>query len=131
MKHLTKLLSLLLSIALILSLAVTAFADMVTTTPKYTITVNNSADGHSYEAYQVFKGTLSEDGKTLSDVDWGTGVDNAGLLNALKSTTDVVADGIFKDCTDAAAVAAKLETATDAQVIAFSQTVAKHLATEP
>lgn len=40
----------------------------------YTITVDKVADNHTYEAYQVFSGTLASDGKTLSDIQWGSGV---------------------------------------------------------
>ncbi|WP_423216195.1 isopeptide-forming domain-containing fimbrial protein [Streptococcus equinus] len=40
----------------------------------YTITIDHVADGHTYEAYQVFSGTLASDGKTLSNIKWGSGV---------------------------------------------------------
>nr|WP_205395403.1 isopeptide-forming domain-containing fimbrial protein [Streptococcus lutetiensis] len=40
----------------------------------YTLTIDHVADGHTYEAYQVFSGTLASDGKTLSDIQWGNGV---------------------------------------------------------
>ncbi len=40
----------------------------------YTLTIDHVADGHIYEAYQVFSGTLASDGKTLSDIQWGNGV---------------------------------------------------------
>lgn len=40
----------------------------------YTITVDNVADNHTYEAYQVFSGDLASDGKTLSNIKWGSGV---------------------------------------------------------
>ncbi|UOC11075.1 isopeptide-forming domain-containing fimbrial protein [Streptococcus equinus] len=40
----------------------------------YTITVDNVSDGHTYEAYQVFSGDLASDGKTLSNIKWGSGV---------------------------------------------------------
>ena len=40
----------------------------------YTITVDNVSDNHIYEAYQVFSGTLASDGKTLSNIKWGSGV---------------------------------------------------------
>lgn len=40
----------------------------------YTITVDNVADNHTYEAYQVFSGDLASDGKTLSNIQWGSGV---------------------------------------------------------
>lgn len=40
----------------------------------YTLTIDHVADGHTYEAYQVFSGTLASDGKTLSDIQWGSDV---------------------------------------------------------
>lgn len=41
----------------------------------YTITINGTTSGHTYEAYQVFSGTLAEsDNQTLSDIDWGSDV---------------------------------------------------------
>ncbi|SFQ56081.1 isopeptide-forming domain-containing fimbrial protein [Streptococcus equinus] len=40
----------------------------------YTITIDHVADGHTYEAYQVFSGDLASDGKTLSNIKWGSGV---------------------------------------------------------
>ena len=38
----------------------------------YSITINNDATGHEYQAYQIFKGDLSEG--VLSNIYWGTGV---------------------------------------------------------
>ena len=43
---------------------------------RYTITINNAVAGHTYEAYQIFTGDLSDDGKTLSNIVWGSGVDS-------------------------------------------------------
>ncbi|WP_274642094.1 isopeptide-forming domain-containing fimbrial protein [Streptococcus equinus] len=40
----------------------------------YTITIDHVADGHTYEAYQIFGGDLASDGKTLSNIKWGSGV---------------------------------------------------------
>ena len=37
-----------------------------------TITINNSAAGHTYEAYQIFTGT--KDGETLTNIAWGSNV---------------------------------------------------------
>ena len=37
-----------------------------------TITINNSAAGHTYEAYQIFTGT--KDGDTLTNIAWGSNV---------------------------------------------------------
>lgn len=64
----------------------------------YSITVNGKA-GHTYQAYQIFTGTVSADGKTLSDIKWGTGVTPETLLAKLKENTAVATD--FKDITDA------------------------------
>lgn len=43
----------------------------------YDITVENGGSG-TYESYQIFTGTLSEDGKTLSNIEWGNGITTAG-----------------------------------------------------
>lgn len=43
----------------------------------YDITVDNGGSG-TYESYRIFTGTLSEDGKTLSNIKWGDGITEAG-----------------------------------------------------
>lgn len=70
MKRVKRVLALLAALALVLAMAVPAFADGVT----YTITINNSVG--TYEAYQIFKGDLA--GNVLSNIEWGTGVTEAG-----------------------------------------------------
>ena len=80
MNKTSKLLSLLLVLAIVFSLSVTALAADTT----YTITVNGSGTvaDHTFEAYQIFKGDLhapetNEGGNTskiLSNIVWGTGV---------------------------------------------------------
>lgn len=96
----------------------------------YTLTINNATTGHTYEAYQVFSGTLSNDGK-LSNITWGNGVNSAVVLEALKTNT-AFGDGdanAFKDVTDASGVAEKLATyhtdSTEAK--AFAKVVGAHL----
>ena len=111
MKHIKKLASLLLALVMVLSLAVTAFADEPTT---YSITINNSTAGHTYEAYQIFTGDLATNeagNKVLSNIVWGSGVSEAGQT-ALG---------------DAAAKAETLKTEADAK--AFAKAVAPYLAT--
>lgn len=81
MNKTSKLLSLLLVLAIVFSLSVTALAADTT----YTITVNGSGTvaDHTFEAYQIFKGDLhapatGEGGNTskiLSNIVWGDGVD--------------------------------------------------------
>ncbi|MDG4982280.1 isopeptide-forming domain-containing fimbrial protein [Lactococcus lactis] len=73
----------------------------------YTITIDGTTDGHTYEAYQIFKGDLYND--TLSNVTWGNGVNTTG-------------QALFGD---AAAKAETLVTASDAEK--FSKEVSKYL----
>lgn len=56
------------------ALAATLFALVGGKAYAYTLTIDHVADGHTYEAYQVFSGTLASDGKTLSDIQWGNDV---------------------------------------------------------
>lgn len=81
-----KLFALLLALTMVFSLAATGFAAGETTT--YSITIENDVTGYTYEAYQIFIGdlvvkTATVDGKevttkTLSNVEWGTGVTYTG-----------------------------------------------------
>lgn len=73
MKKVKKLLCLLLSMAMVLCLAVPAFAVGDT----YTLTINSETPNHDYEVYQIFSGTLTENEsgeKVLSHMAWGNGV---------------------------------------------------------
>lgn len=42
------------------------------------LTVNNPVAGHEYRAYQIFKGDVSADGNTLSNIRYGSCFANAG-----------------------------------------------------
>ena len=98
--------TLMLALMMVLALSVTAFA-----AGPYTITINNSAAGHTYEAYQIFAGDLeTANGKTvLTNITWGSGVTTQGQA-ALG---------------DAAAKAESLTTEEDAR--AFAKAVAPYL----
>lgn len=123
-----KILSLALAVMLLVAaMAVPAMADEPIT---ITITVENAAADHVYEAYQVFTGTLSATG-VLSDVEWGNGVDGAALLAALKSN-DLFIKGDsnqFAGCSDAAGVAVVLGSWSynEANVKNFADVVSQHL----
>lgn len=71
----------------------------------YSITVNGKA-GHTYQAYQIFTGTVSADGKTLSDIKWGTGVTPTTLLSKLQENTAI--SSYFATITDADSNAEKI-----------------------
>ena len=87
-----KLLSLLLALAMVFSLSVTAFAaDGDETEETYTITIP-AGDAHNYEIYQIFTGDLH--GDVLSNIKWGqngTGTKDALVdettLNAVKNAS--------------------------------------------
>jgi len=66
-----KVISLILSMAMVLSLTVLSFADTT-----YTITMSDAEAEHVYEVYQIFTGDLS--GSTLSNIVWGSGVSEDG-----------------------------------------------------
>lgn len=94
MKRVKRVLALLAALALVLAMAVPAFADEVTCS----ITAPNN--GHTYEVYQIFTGTLSENNgtKVLSDIKWGQNGTNGDTPvtvgksvpeNVLKEITDV------------------------------------------
>ena len=95
MKHTKKLASLLLALALAFALAVPAFAATVT------VPSTGILKDHTFTAYQIFSGR--EENNVLSDVKWGSGIDSAAFLAALKADTDYGSK--FTNCSDAAAVA--------------------------
>lgn len=79
MKKMKRLVALALSVVMVLAMSVFAFADEPEPAT-YSITIKNAASGHTYQAYQIFAGDLSEDseGKTLSNIIWGDGVTAKG-----------------------------------------------------
>lgn len=91
----------------------------------YTITINKPAGDidRTYEAYQIFQGNL--DGSTLSDIEWGTGIDGAAFLTELKKNAS------FTSCTDAKTVAEKLAAFTNDsdEAVAFAKLAGKFLTT--
>ena len=106
-----------LCMALALCLALPAWAADPEETPTYTLTIKSKTPGHTYEAYQVFSGTLAEDPakpgtSTLVDLAWGSGVTNTDALvaaiKAITVTKESVETKPFEGCNDANAIAAVL-----------------------
>ena len=137
MKKARKLTAVLLSLVMLLALAVPAFA-----ADTYSITIRNDKEGHTYEAYQIFAGTVSSDAATdgetggpmLGDITWGSGVNDAShaeLLAALKADATIGALAGMPDAADAAAVAAALDEANAETAAAFADVVSDYLAAAP
>lgn len=92
--------ALLAAFALVLAMAVPAFADEA----KYKITIKNSVG--TYEAYQIFKGDLEKN--VLSNIEWGTGVTEAGKNAFEGKTAAQVAKTLENNETAAKAFATKI-----------------------
>lgn len=105
MKKMKKVFSLIMILILVLSTGIPAQA----AESVYTITIDNSSPGHTYEAYQIFTGDLSTTG-VLSNIVWGSGVNGTTLLAALKADPTIGKD--FTDCISAADVAAAMSDLT-------------------
>lgn len=112
----------LVAVAATAAMAVAGFAGASTamaadTTYKVSV---DSTDSHTYDAYQVFTGTLAKDGSTLSDLKWGANSKRSKGVNVgdsvdettVKALTDLanksnkeIQDGVNKyvDFTGAAA----------------------------
>lgn len=89
MKNLNRIFAFLLALMLLASLALPVAAANTT----YSVTINLSDTGHTFDVYQIFAGdlhvTTGSDNKqihTLSNIEWGSSVsDAATLLSALKA----------------------------------------------
>ena len=124
MKTIKKLSVLIMALALVLSLCSAAFAADGDET--YTITITDPTDGHSYTAYQIFKGDLAEktegEGeaqttvKVLSNIQWGEHVSvpadatgYAAMIAAINTALELTGEAALADDASAADVAEKLE----------------------
>lgn len=148
MKKMKKLASLFLAAAMTFSMAATAFADPVTTeTPTgkdqgtFTITLENDQTGHTYGAYQIFKGDLlvtdvtegetTSTTKRLSNIEWGDGVDTDKLSELYADLRGITEFADLADNATAADVAGVLEGTNGETALAreFADIVGKYLGT--
>ena len=97
MKHMRKALALVLALIMVLGLAVSAYAEEgetpVDEVEKISISVVTSADGatvegHTYNVYQIFTGTVAEDGKTLSDIEIGENIPEGKTVADVQAIID-------------------------------------------
>jgi fimbrial isopeptide formation D2 family protein len=100
MKQAKKLAAVLLSLVMLLALVIPASAQI----GEYSITINDTNSNHTYTAYQIFKGDISESDTepgpyVLSNIKWGNGVKTDGLIDALRGVGDFA--GLAEDATAA------------------------------
>lgn len=110
-------------LAFTMAFAMGLTASAADTTYTITITKPEGDIDRTYEAYQIFKGNPS--GNTLSDIEWGTGIDGAKFLTELKKNSD------YASCTDAKTVAEKLASFTENpdKAVAFAKLAGNSLTT--
>lgn len=122
MKSKKKFVSLLLALIMVLAMNVPVFAE---NTHSHTITITYKNAGHTYAAYQVFSGDITD--KKLTNIEWGAGVDSSAILAKLQALTD----SPYASCTDAKDVAEILAKFEDdsKELDTFANIVGEHLST--
>lgn len=96
----------LVAVAATAAMAVAGFAGASTAMAVDGNTVNvtvpgadSNLDGHAYTAYQILSGTQATSGGALGDAAWGSGINDAAFLKALKADTTI--GKYFANVTDA------------------------------
>lgn len=117
MKRIKKMLSIMLAMVMTLAMCSSVFAGSNTPGGRgdFTITIQDETAGYKYAAYQIFSGDLAinEDGtKTLSNIVWGNGVNEAKAKAAFSGQTAAQVakslGGKENDSDEAKAFAAKI-----------------------
>ena len=94
-----KFLAMIMALAMILSLATGVFA-----ANGYTITINSDKAGHTYEAYQIFTGTIIDNtdddnddqpgtNAVLTNIQWGEGVDHSKVTDTAEEVAMKLSSG--------------------------------------
>lgn len=122
-KAIKKLLAALLAVAMVCAMAIPVFADN---------TKEDLDKLHGYIAFQIFKGVISKDNQTLSDVDWGKNIphpeDFLAKLNADPTLSSKFANA---DSLQKVLDVMKDWTPSDDNSIAFARFVCNYIYTDP
>lgn len=121
MRKTRKITSILVLIAMLFMIAAPA---MAANTTKHDIVIKNEKAGHTYGAYQVFAGDISN-GK-LTNIEWGASIsDGTALLTALREKDSTT----YADCNDAESLATVLASIGDdaTKVDIFAEVVGTYL----
>lgn len=132
MKRMKKLMALVIAVAMVLAMGIVAFADGDT----FTITINKDTSdkaAHTYGAYQLFKGDLSEqDGKTiLSNITWGDNVASATVITELNKLDGFDLASNASAATVAKAISDANYTNNSAQAKALAEALNKAITGDP
>lgn len=103
MKRTKRIFAIFMTLALAMSMLIVSSAASFAADPTYTLAVKNDTEGYTYQAYQIFTGSLSDG--TLSNVAWGAGISDAGKtalytkynLTGTNQTAAKVAEAIAAD----------------------------------
>ena len=95
MKMMKKSMAMLLAVLMLFMFSIPAFA------------ANADLTNHSYVTYQIFTGSQAEGDARLAEVEWGSGINGAAFLNALKQSSAF--GGAFAACASAKDVAAVVQ----------------------
>lgn len=128
MKRTKKIASVLMALVMVLAMAIPAFA-----ASDNTLTIEATKQGHEYEVYQVFQGTYANDGTDpiLSNITWGSGINYAGIIAALKTSDklDSKFAAIDEQNVTAAEIAKIAGTLTDEEATEFAKIIGANLST--
>lgn len=91
MKLFKKIAGFILAFAMILAIAMPS---VVMADETYTLTLDNTVTGHTYEVYQIFTGKLStkDNKRVLSDLAWGSGVKGGAYTESAKEKANTLTD---------------------------------------
>ena len=91
MKLFKKIAGFILAFAMILAIAMPS---VVMAEETYTLTLDNTVTGHTYEVYQIFTGKLStkDNKRVLSDLVWGSGVKANAYAETAKEKAKTLSD---------------------------------------
>lgn len=114
MKLFKKLASFILAFAMVMAIAMPS---VVMAADNYTITITPTTSDHTYEAYQIFEGKLSND--KLSDIKWGDAITEEGK-------TELLSEYNAKDAADLAEKLSKFVYESE-EIKAFAKKASKYL----
>ena len=121
-KAIKKLLAALLAVAMVCAMAIPAFAYNPGETEE------NLNGTHGYSAFQIFKGVISKDNETLSDVDWGQNITEPDIFLANLKNDPTIGEKFETAATaqDVLAVISQWSNSDD-NSIAFARVVCSYL----